>query len=229
MPGPRSTSPAPAGSVSIRPRACSRRGTHSPGGYAVARSAPRPSRARTARPRWTSPSPCASSASARRRASPSPTARSSGQAIARCRRRRGGKAGGRRRAAQRRRRADLRGARRRTGAGVEHRRSRAHQARRMPTSWRADCASGWQRAACCTTARASGIPASRRRAGRFAIYWRADGEALWHDPTLIAEEKPGARGGHRRRGRGSPPSCAAGSGSPPTARFPPTRTGRTSC
>ena len=63
----------------------------------------------------------------------------------------------------------------------------------------------------------------------FAIYWRADGEALWQDPSLIALEKPGARGGHRTTRRGSPPSCAAGWGSPPTAPFQPTRTGRISC
>ena len=45
-----------------------------------------------------------------------------------------------------------------------------------------------RRAACCTTARASGIPASRCRAGRSAATGARDGEPIWHDDTLIADE-----------------------------------------
>ena len=44
-------------------------------------------------------------------------------------------------------------------------------------------------AACCTSARASGIRASSCRAGRSTCYWRKDGEPLWHDPALFADER----------------------------------------
>ena len=41
----------------------------------------------------------------------------------------------------------------------------------------------------CTSARASGIRASSCRAGRSTCFWRADGEPIWHDPRLIADER----------------------------------------
>ena len=46
------------------------------------------------------------------------------------------------------------------------------------------------RAACCITARANGIPASSCRAGRSRFYWRTDGEPLWDNDALVANEVP---------------------------------------
>ena len=79
------------------------------------------------------------------------------------------RARGRRRAADDGRRADVRVDRRHGRRGVEHRRAR----RRRSASWPAALLRRLQaavraRAACCITARASGIPASRCRAGRSA-------------------------------------------------------------
>ena len=44
-----------------------------------------------------------------------------------------------------------------------------------------------------TTARASGIRASSCRAGRSTCFWRKDGEPIWNDPTLFADEHDDAR------------------------------------
>ena len=72
----------------------------------------------------------------------------------------------RRRAPHHGRRADVRLHRRHGQRRVEDRRRRPDQARAMPRIWSAACSSASRRAACCTTARASGIPASSCRGGR---------------------------------------------------------------
>ena len=87
-PGPRSTCRAPAGSGSIRPPACSPARATSRSRRRRSRRAPRPSAARTSRPRWRSHSTCGSSASARPRASRKPYSDEQWGKVARGRRRR---------------------------------------------------------------------------------------------------------------------------------------------
>ncbi len=135
---------------------------------------------------------------------------------------------GRRRAPQHGRRADLRGPRRRRGAGVEHRRAGPDQARLRREARRAACARASPRAACCTTARASGIRARRRRAGPSPSTGAATASRCGSDPSLIAEERRGTAGTSPTR-RGLPARWAARWACPPTAPSPPTRTPPTSC
>ncbi len=92
----------------------------------------------------------------------------------------------RRRPARRRRppddgrRADVRVDRRSRRRRVEHRR-RSGPTKRLLRRRAARAAARALRAAraSCTSARASGIRASRCRAGRFGCYWRRDGEPIW--------------------------------------------------
>ena len=66
-------------------------------------------------------------------------------------------------------------------------------------SWPRRCCAGLRSAsrpaACSTTGRASGIRASRCRAGRSASYWRNDGEPLWRDaaPHRRSRRSPAQR------------------------------------
>ena len=228
-PGPRSTFPAPAGSASTRPRACSPARATSRWRRRPRPSAPRPITGTHGAARGRFLGLHAGRAHARDAARHQALQRRAVAGDPRRRRRRGRAADGRRRAPQHGRRADLRGARRRRGAGVEHRRARPDQARVRRQAGAPACARASPRAACCTTARASGIRASRRRAGPSRIYWRTDGEPLWRDASADR------RGSDRERRRpsptpsGSPASCAARSDCAPTARFRPTRMPRTSC
>ena len=92
--------------------------------------------------------------------------------------------GRRRRAPDDGRRADVRAVDDMDGAGVEHRRARARPSGATPSELvRAPAAPLRAGRRCCTSARASGIPASRCRAGR-SLYWRTDGEPIWREPAL---------------------------------------------
>ena len=57
----------------------------------------------------------------------------------------------------------------------------------------AGCAIASLRVACCITDRANGIPANRFPAGRLALYWRKDGEPVWRDLALMADERAPGR------------------------------------
>ncbi len=86
------------------------------------------------------------------------------------------------------RRADLRVHRRPGRRRVEHGRARADQARLGGDACCDACAPLRAEAACCTTARASGIPASRCRAGRSAATGARTASRSGTNPELIADE-----------------------------------------
>ena len=112
----------------------------------------------------------------------------------------------RRRAPDHGRRADLRLGRRPRRRRVEH---RGAWARTSAACGRVCCAAEGERTrrrACCISARASGIRASSCRAGRSTCFWRKDGEPVWENPALFADE---ARRLRRRRRRRRRASCAA--------------------
>ena len=175
-PGPRSICPAPAGWASIRPRACWP-------AKATCRWPPRPIpvsaapitgtrgplrgrvRLRTCRSTRDCRSPARHQALHRRAMG----ARSSslGHKV-------DARLDGRRRAADHGRRADLRLDRRHGRPGVEHRPPMGPQKRRLAGDLLPPSGPAVRpRGRCCTSARASGIPASRCPAGR----WAATGEA----------------------------------------------------
>ena len=122
------------------------------------------------------------------------------------------------------RRADVRLDRRPRRRRVEHRRARPDQARARGRADGRGCATASRPAACCTSARASGIRASRCRAGRSTCYWRKDGEPIWHDTDALRRRAATTTAPRRDRGArvprsGSPrasASIAAASSSRPT-------------
>ena len=231
-PGARSTCPAPAGSASTRPRACSpaKATSRSP-----ARPSPRRRRADQRRDRRSarssSSTACRSRASGKRRASPALQRRAVGARSTRS-------------ASQVD--ADLRAQRRAPDAWAASRpssRSTTATAREWNTEAMGPTkrslsgelmerlrAQVRARAACCTTARASGIPGEQLPRWSLTCFWRKDGEPIWRDPALFADEHDdyGATDG-----AGARSSCAAlaqrlGARSRSTSSRP-TRTPGTTC
>ena len=187
--------PAPAGSGSIRPPACSP-------ARATSRSPRRPLRQRRADHRQRTARPRSSSAfDMRRHAHPRDAARHASrtreqhwQAILDA----PAQPSTQRLAAgdvrlTHGRRADLRRrsttARRRSGTSPRSARPSAT----TPTSWCAACASASPRAACCTTARASGIRASSLPRWAYRPLLAHRRRAALADPDLIAAERPRRR------------------------------------
>ena len=197
-PGPRSTCRAPAGSASTRPAGLLAGEGHIPLACAAD---PVIGGADHRRVRWAQdPSEddkcrelqlrdVGRADPRRRRASPSRTPRSSGGRSTRSGARIDAALDGRRRAADDGRRADVhvdrRPRRRRNGTS---RRSGPNKRELRRRRCCAGCATASRPAACSITARASGIRASRCRAGRFGCYWRKRRRAVWRDPSLFADD-----------------------------------------
>ncbi len=91
------------------------------------------------------------------------------------------------------RRAHLRLARRCRRPRVEHRRPRSPEAHAAPSNCSAACATVSLPAACCISARASGIPANLCRAGPSAATGAKTASPIWEDVNLIAEDEKAYR------------------------------------
>ena len=82
---------------------------------------------------------------------------------------------------------------------MEHRRRSGPTKRRLAGALIRRLRDRFAPGGCCTSARASGIRASSCRAGRCGCYWREDGEPIWRDPALIADETKPTGATPRRR------------------------------
>jgi hypothetical protein len=186
-PGPRCTCRAPAGSGSIRPPGCSPAKGHIPLACTPTRQRGAGHRRHRSRARSSSIFDEQSPASTRTRASPSPTATNSGRGSTRS-------AGGRRATARRRRAADH-------GRRADLRVDRRHGwpewniAAVGPTSAAAERAAAAPARplrgggfGCCT--RPGQVVSGRAAAALGAdCYWRSDGEPVWHDESLLADDE----------------------------------------
>ena len=100
----------------------------------------------------------------------------------------GRRAGGRRRAAHAGRRADLRVDRRSRRRRVEHRRARPDQAR-LRNRTRAAAARRIRRRRLPAFRAGQVVPGEQLPRWALSIFWRADGQPVWHDPSLFADER----------------------------------------
>ena len=101
---------------------------------------------------------------------------------------------------------------------MEHRRLGPDQAGASPTQLIAPPAATASRpAACCTTARASGIRASPCRAGRSASTGARDGQPVWRGASRRRAARPSRRAAGRRPGADRAAGRAAGRRSRPTS------------
>ena len=199
-PGPRCSSPAPAGSAWTRPAACSPARATSRSAPPRTPAPPPRSRAPPSPPRSTSASTTRCAGSTRTRGSPSPTPTPRGRASTPSARPVDERlvAGDVRLtmggeptfvslddATSDQWNTDADGPEKRQLAGRPRR-----AAARRPTP----------RAASSTAARASGTPASRCPRWNIALQWRTDGVPLWQDPALFADPWDDAGPARRRRG-----------------------------
>ena len=218
-PGRRRTCRARAGSGSTRPRACSPAKVTSRSPAPPSRPAPRRSAAPSTSARSRSRFATRAGADPRGRARHQALHR---DAVGRDRRagpRRRRAALRRRRAAHAGRRADLRRRRRCGRARVEHDRARRRASASAPTSWCGACARGSRRAGCSTSARASGIRASRCRAGRSAATGAATASRSGTTPSC-SPTRTSATATARRRRRRSWRRSRSSSASTPASRMP---------
>ena len=127
------------------------------------------------------------------------------------------------------RRADVRLDRRHRRRRMEHRRRWARPKRQLAARLSSGCAAAMAPAACCTTARASGIRANRCRAGRWAATGGATACRSGTIRRLIADESRRLRRTRRARRARSSRRWPSGSASIRSTYSPATRTSGTTC